>query len=143
VHQVDTKTASSITNISDDVIDWFTQNFRKQYWYPALKTKEVNRLKKIMKDPEAEITIYRASPKNELNSWDWVTVDRDYANDIKKQNWWIVHKYTVKAKDLYYPKTMDWFEDLPSLSKRSSFQYQDNKQISQLRKIREEANKKQ
>ena len=141
VHQVDTKKASSITNIREDLIDDFTKSFRDQYGYPALKSKEVERLKRIMKNPEADITIYRASPKNELNSWDWVTVDKDYANDIKRQNWGTVHKYTVKAKDLFYPTTKEWFEDLPSLSKWSSFQYQDTNNISKLRKIREEANK--
>lgn len=140
VHQVDTKTASSITDIWEDTIDNFTKSFRDQYGYPALKTKEVERLKKIMKNPDADVTIYRASPKNELNSGDRVTVDRDYANDIKRQNGGTVHKYTVKAKDLFYPKTKEWFEDLPSLSKWSSFQYQDTNKIWQLRKIREEAN---
>ena len=142
VHQIDTKNASSITNIKESVIDEFTKSFIDQYGYPALKSKDVKRLKTIMRNPDADITIYRASPKNELNSWDWVTVDRDYANDIKRQNWGKVYSYTVQAKDLFYPITKDWFEDLPSLSKRSSFQYQDTNNISQLRKIREEANSK-
>ena len=60
-----------------------------------------------MQNPDADVTIYRASPKNELNSGDRVTVDRDYANDIKRQNGGTVHKYTVKAKDLFYPKTKE------------------------------------
>jgi len=32
-----------------------------------LKSKELNKFKEIMKNPEADVKIYRASPKNELN----------------------------------------------------------------------------
>lgn len=37
-------------------------------------------LKKIKGDPEAEITIYRATPSKEINDGDWVTLSKEYAN---------------------------------------------------------------
>lgn len=43
-------------------------------------------MKELMSNKSEEVTIYRASPKNELNPGDWVTIDKAYAQDIKKQN---------------------------------------------------------
>jgi len=122
-HQIDINKSSPITSIDWKKIDTFVDEFKRQYWYPALKSKEFNKFKEIMKNPEADIKIYRASPKNELNQWDWVTIDKTYANDIKRQNWWKVYEYNVKAKDLLYPNTIEWFNELPSLNKRWAFQY--------------------
>ena len=122
-HQIDTKVASPVTEIGDDTLSSFTEEFKKQYGYPALKSKEVNKLKSIMSNPDADVTIYRASPKNELNNGDWVTIDKDYANDIKNQNGGKVYTHTVKASDLLYPNTIDGFNDLPSLNKWGAFQY--------------------
>jgi len=126
-HQIDTKTASPITDISEEIINSFIDDFKKSYGYPALKSKEVNKLKAIMSNPDSDVTVYRASPKNELNSGDWVTIDKDYANDIKNQNGGKVYKYTIKAKELFYPKTLEGFKDLPSLNKWGAFQYQSSK----------------
>jgi hypothetical protein len=123
-HQIDTNTASPITQINEENLNSFITEFKNQYGYPALKSKEVNKLKSIMSNPDADITIYRASPKNELNSGDWVTIDKDYANDIRKQNGGKVYAHTVKAKELFYPKTLEGFKDLPSLNKWGAFQYQ-------------------
>lgn len=139
-HQIDTRTSSPITDVWELKLSEFIDDFKNQYGYPALKSKDVEKLKKVMSDPNADITVYRASPKNELNSWDRVTIDKDYAEDIKKQNWGKVYTHKVKAKDLFYPKTLDWFRDLPSLNKRWALQYQDTQNVSQLRKIREQAN---
>jgi len=126
-HQIDAKTASPITQINEENINSFITEFKNQYGYPALKSKEVNKLKSIMSNPDADITIYRASPKNELNSGDWVTINKDYANDIRKQNGGKVYTHTVKAKELFYPKTLEGFKDLPSLNKWGAFQYQSSK----------------
>jgi hypothetical protein len=123
VHQIDTKNATPVTQIENKTLDSFISEFRNQYGYPALKSKEVNKLKEIINNPEKEVKIYRASPKNELNSGDWVTIDKDYANDIKRQNGGKVYVYTVKAKQLYYPKTIDGFKELPSLNKWGAFQF--------------------
>lgn len=82
--------------------------------------KDLKRLEKLQSNPDAEITIYRASPKNELNDGDWVTTDKTYANDIKRQNGGKVYSYTAKVKDLRFPKDL---ETLPSLSMASTFSY--------------------
>jgi hypothetical protein len=62
-----------------------------------------------------------------------VTIDKDYANDIKRQNGGKVYEYTVKSEDLFYPKTVEGFKELPSLNKWGAFQYQSSKTRSQLK----------
>lgn len=125
VHQIDKTQTTSITNLEENTLNTFVDEFKKQYGYPALKTRELNKLKKVMSNPEADIKIYKASPVNELNNGDWVTIDKSYANDIKKQNGGKVYTYTVKAKDLLYPNTLEEFNNLPSLNKWGAFQYND------------------
>ena len=82
----------------------------------------VKALKAIAGKPDADVMIYRAAPKNELNRGDWVTLSPTYAkqhgmaddpsNDVP------VHGFKVKAKDIrwagdtveefgYYPKQYD------------------------------------
>lgn len=85
---------------------------------------DLSKLKKLQGNPDANVKIYRASPKNELNSGDWVTTSKTYANDIKKQNGGKVYEYTIKAKDLIYPTNLD---ELPSLARFSAFKYVPNK----------------
>jgi hypothetical protein len=59
-------------------------------------------LKRIRNKPEAEITIYRASPKNELNPWDWITLSKEYAKQHALSNGTKVFSHKVKAKDIYF-----------------------------------------
>ena len=92
--------------------------------------KDLNRLKKIVNNPEKEITIYRASPIKELNDGDWITTDRVYANDIKNQNGGKIHTYTVKVKDLRFPNDLD---ALPETSMASVFQY--NPKVQQFKQL--------
>lgn len=99
---------------------------------------DLKKLEKLQNNPEAEVTIYRASPKNELNDGDWVTTDKTYANDIKKQNGGKVYSYTAKVKDLRFPNDT---ETLPSLSMGSSFSY--SPKTSQLSNIYKEAHQPQ
>ena len=72
-------------------------------------------LQEIKGKPDTEITIYRASPKNELNSGDWVTFSKEYAK-LSAEKDEKVFSYKVKAKDIifagddinefgYYPKS--------------------------------------
>ena len=98
---------------------------------------DLKKLEKLQNTPEAEVKIYRASPKNELNDGDWVTTDKIYANDIKKQNGGKVYSYTVKVKDLRFPKDL---ESLPSTSMASVFSY--SPETSQLADIWNKANAK-
>ena len=41
--------------------------------------KAIDLLEKIENNPNAEITIYRATPGNSINNNDWVFLDKDYA----------------------------------------------------------------
>ena len=72
-------------------------------------------LQKIKDNPEAEVTLYRAGAKNELNSGDWVTFSKDYAKQSLEGSE-KVHSFKAKAKDVifagddinefgYYPKS--------------------------------------
>ena len=97
---------------------------------------DLKKLEKLQNNPEADITIYRASPKNELNDGDWVTTDKIYANDIKRQNGGKVYSYNVKVKDLRFPKDS---ETLPYVSMASTFTY--SPKTSQLTDIWNKANK--
>ena len=78
-------------------------------------------LKSIKGNPEAEVTVYRAGPKKELNNGDWITLSKTYAkghadswNTFEGENYKL-HEFKVKAKDVlwdmnsleewgYYPK---------------------------------------
>lgn len=72
-------------------------------------------LQKIKGKPDAEITIYRAGKKNQLNTGDWVTFSKKYAAD-SVEGAEKVYSFKVKAKDVlfagddinefgYYPKS--------------------------------------
>jgi len=61
-----------------------------------------NALKKIRNKPDADVTIYRASPKNELRNGDWVTLSKEYAKGESLTEGTKVHSYTVKAKDIIF-----------------------------------------
>lgn len=80
--------------------DMYTQ------WYGSRGTKSdlesIAVLKKVKGDPEASITIYRASPKNEFNRGDWITLSKTYAEEHAEGNNSKVHSKTVKAKDVFW-----------------------------------------
>lgn len=60
-------------------------------------------LLKIRNNPEADVTIYRASPKNELNSGDWITFSKNYAeSEVDDQRVEKVFAYKIKAKDAIF-----------------------------------------
>lgn len=89
-------------------------------WYANMSDKTYQEsfavLEKIKGNPDAEIIIYRASPKNELNNGDWVTLSKSYAKQESLAENTPVHSFKVKAKDVqfagddinefgYYPKS--------------------------------------
>jgi len=53
-------------------------------------------------NPEAEVTIYRASPKNELRVGDWVTLSKEYAEGESLTEGVKAHSFKVKAKDIHF-----------------------------------------
>ena len=115
-HQIEN--AKSITELNlDDVknkvieIDGYLTNQAQS---------DLKKLQKILKNPNEIVKIYRAAPVNKLNSGDWVTTDRSYAQNVANNNGGKVYTFEVKASDLYYP---DNVRELPSLHRLSSFQY--------------------
>ena len=94
---------------------------------PAVKESRAA-LQKIKWNPNAEITIYRASPKNELNVWDRVSFSKKYAEWEWVAEWSKVFAHKVKAKDIYFAgDDINEFWYLPK---------------DKLKQIREEANSK-
>lgn len=62
-------------------------------------------LKKIKGNPNAEITIYRATPGNSINSGDWITLSKKYAefhNQSQFDGKGNIIKKVVRAKDIHY-----------------------------------------
>jgi len=89
-------------------------------WYGSRGTpadlESIAVLKKIKGKPEANVTIYRASPKESFNNGDWVTFSKKYAQEHAKGNNSKVFSKVVKAKDVkwamddvnefgYFPKS--------------------------------------
>lgn len=74
-------------------------------------------VKKIKDNPDADVTVYRAAKKNELNNGDWITFSKNYAKDsIEPNSGEKVYSFKIKAKDAifagddinefgYYPKS--------------------------------------
>jgi hypothetical protein len=78
-------------------------------------TESWNVLQKIKGKPEAEVTLYRAGAKNELNTGDWVTFSKEYAKQ-SLEGMEKIYSFKAKAKDVifagddinefgYYPKS--------------------------------------
>lgn len=74
-------------------------------WYsldgPELRESMVA-LRKIKDSPDAEVTVYRASPKDELNEGDWVSLSRTYAKGEGRYENVPVHAFKVKAKEIQF-----------------------------------------
>lgn len=61
-----------------------------------------NAIKQIQGKPNAEIIVYRASPVNELNNGDWISLSKEYATmEAQKENVQ-VNEFKVKAKDIQW-----------------------------------------
>lgn len=65
-------------------------------------------LRRIQGRPNAYVTVYRGAPSSELNTGDWVSLSRTYAEEYAKGGPCCdnensrVHKFRVKAKDLTF-----------------------------------------
>lgn len=93
----------------------------------------IDKLMQIKDKPNADIAIYRASPKNELRTGDWVTLSREKAKIESMVENTPIQKFNVKAKDLQFAG-----DDI------TEFGYWGNstKMIQQLTGIWNKANKK-
>jgi hypothetical protein len=103
-----TETGATADNISQNKSDMgFPKDFYQHpEYYENMSDKSVkesfNVLRKIKDNPEAEITIYRASPKNEFNRGDWVSLSKNYAKGESLSENTPVHSLKVKAKDVQF-----------------------------------------
>ncbi len=111
----------SLDKLSD--LDAKISSIKGKYGLTKDDFSDITKLKKIVSNPESDVVIYRAAPKNELNGGDWVTTNKQYAQSIARENGGKVHTFTVKAKDLTQPDNMN---DLPSRARFSSFAYTKN-----------------
>ena len=65
-------------------------------------------LKSAQNDPDYEVTIYRGAPFGELNTGDWVTLSKEYAQQYAANGPYSgsksssVHSYRVKAGELSF-----------------------------------------
>ena len=59
-------------------------------------------LKKIRNNPDAEVTVYRAGPKNELNGGDWVSLSKKYAEQEALAEGTQVHAFKAKASEVQF-----------------------------------------
>jgi len=73
-------------------------------WYGSRGTAEdlqsISVLKKIKGNPEADVVVYRASPKEGFNYGDWITLSEKYAKQHAEGNNFKVFSQKVKAKDI-------------------------------------------
>ncbi len=126
--------------------DGFAPKDMYDQWYGSRGTPEdlesIGVLKQIKNKPEAEVTIYRASPTEEFNYGDWITLSKKYAEGHKASNAPVandlgfdmgkdlnVYSTKVKAKDI------KWAGD-----DVNEFGYFPESTKSQLKEIWEEAN---
>lgn len=74
-------------------------------WYANMRDpvyqESFDAIKKFKGKPDAEVTIYRASSKNELNPGDWVTLSKKYAQGEARDTT-KVYAHKVKAKDIQF-----------------------------------------
>lgn len=83
--------------------------FEHPEWYLNLDEKynkeSLNALKKVRNNPEAELTIYRATVGNKINPGDWVTPSKLYAeyhNNSQFDGKGNILEMKVKAKDIQF-----------------------------------------
>lgn len=57
---------------------------------------------KIHNKPDADVVVYRATPKNELNDGDWISLSKKYAEGESLDEGVDVFDFKVKAKDIQF-----------------------------------------
>ena len=96
-------------NIEQAYPDINSRTFAKEYGDGfSYDAKAVKVIREMQKNPDAEITVYRAVPSelkdSSLNFGDWITLTRDYADEHGKarfNNDYAVVSQKVKASDIY------------------------------------------
>ena len=102
-------------------------------WYGSRGTiadkESISVLKKIKGNPDAEVTIYRASPSPDFNDGDWVSFSKSYAEEHAQGNGTKVYSKKVLAKDVKW-----------AMDDVNEFGYFPEEPRNQLRQIWEKAN---
>jgi len=107
-------TADEVNSRADDVTNSFSDDIYSKdaqrlhgHGSPKMDKESIEVINKVKNNPDAEVTIYRAIPKDVdagINSKDWVTISKEYAKthgeNVLNGNYKIVEK-KVKAKDLW------------------------------------------
>ena len=93
-------------------------------WYASMSNpaeqQSFKAIQEIKDNPEAEITIYRAGPKDQLNSGDWVTMSEEYARQEAQSEGTPVNAFKVKAKELKWPgDSINEFGFFPEKTRRT------------------------
>lgn len=103
-----TRTGATADNITQDVSDMgFPSDFYDHpEWYADLSQstyrESFRALNNIRNNPDATVTIYRASPVNKINNGDWVTLSKAYAKQESLAENTPVHSFKVKARDIQF-----------------------------------------
>jgi hypothetical protein len=77
--------------------EWYGANLRDSWDQESLAA-----VKSIRNKPEAEVTVYRAGPSDELNTGDWISFSKDYAGQHARETGDKVHAFKVKANELKF-----------------------------------------
>jgi len=129
-----TFTKATADNISQEVSEMGIPNFYerpREYAYGGKEYDEsIEALLKIKDKPDSEITIYRASPKKELRSGDWVTLSKEKARLESLDENVPVNSFKVTAKDVQFAG-----DDI------TEFGYYPQKEINRLTDIWNKSNK--
>lgn len=107
-HQAPTREdGASIDDVSEVFGEDMYSNKAKQYYSDGMGMDDsIDIIQSFKNNPDAEITIYRAVPKgvqDEINAGDWVTINRDYADQhglYFDEGYDIIEK-KVKASDIH------------------------------------------
>lgn len=118
-------TADNLINqdVKTPMPDNYYEILNNQAKYDIDIKETMDQLNKIKNNPDAEITIYRATTGNSINDGDWITLSKNYANKHNEHslgNKGNVVEMKVKAKDIqfagddikewgYYPQDDDEF----------------------------------
>jgi len=101
-----TVTMATADNISQEASDMGIPDFYQHPEYydfgGEAYSESIDVLMDIAGNPEAEITIYRASPYDELNIGDWIALSKEKAlMEMENENT-PIHEFKVKAKDIQF-----------------------------------------
>lgn len=103
-----TRTGATADNVSQEVSEMGMPDFYQHpeyYNYGGKEyTESIQALMRIKGKPNAEVTIYRAAPKdkNSLRTGDWVTLSKEKARMETMEEGSTIHSFKVKANEIEF-----------------------------------------